>query len=284
MDIIELSLTVNQVNSQLKAHEILCKNSGLSQKQIKDAMQKGAVWLQRGKSKKRFRRASKPLKFDDKLVLNYNAKLLSISAEKPELIFDAEHYSVWYKPYGLNCQGSRWCDHLSINRWVEMNFHQITGGIERPAFLVHRLDRATSGLILLCHSKNAARIFSEMFSSRQMDKRYQAIVHGDLSTLPDECQLNQDIDDKRALSVLSFAEKKESFSLVNIQLLTGRKHQIRKHLSGLGNPIVGDRLYGLDNEQYNRDLQLQSVSLGFICPFSNEKQQFFVKKSHLLKL
>lgn len=283
MDILELSLTVNKDSTQFKAYQLLAEQSGLSQTQIKDAMQKGAVWLHRGNSKQRLRRVSKPLILGDKLELNYNEKLLSSSVAEPSLIFDAESYSVWFKPYGLNCQGSRWCDHLSINRWVEMNFHRLVDGKERPVFLVHRLDRATSGLILLCHSKSSARLFSEMFSSRQMDKRYQAIVHGDLSAFSQEYKLDADIDNKSALSLLSYLDKKNDCSLVNIRLLTGRKHQIRKHLSGLGYPIVGDRLYS-DVVDKSRDLQLQSVSLGFTCPISKKEQQFYVDDSKLLQL
>ncbi|MGB0894583.1 MAG: pseudouridine synthase family protein [Parashewanella sp.] len=283
MDIVEQTLIVNDDARQFKPSQLLANSSGLSQAQIKNAMQKGAVWLQRGNSKQRLRRASKPLKVGDKLELNYNANLLAQSAKQPELVFDGQSYSIWYKPYGLNCQGSRWCDHLSINRWVEMNFHHLVDGKERPVFLVHRLDRATSGLILLCHSKNSARIFSEMFSNRQMDKRYQAIVHGDLSALPLKHQVDQAIDNKPASSIFSFVSKKGDYSLVNVQLLTGRKHQIRKHLSGLGHPIVGDRLYSEPLDE-SRDLQLQSVSLGFTCPFSNEKQLFVVDESKLLRL
>ena len=99
-------------------------------------------------------------------------------------------YSVWFKPYGLYCQGSRWGDFSSINRWVEINLHKLLDTTERPVFIVHRLDRATSGLILLCHTKNAARLFSAMFQSGNMDKRYQVVVRGDFSG---ELPLPQDL-------------------------------------------------------------------------------------------
>ncbi|WP_133406511.1 RluA family pseudouridine synthase [Parashewanella tropica] len=273
MDTLELTISIDESNCHRKASLLLASSSQLSQAQIKDAMQKGAVWLCRGKSKQRLRRASKPLLSGDKLELNYNAELLQQSPSVPKLIFDGDVFSVWFKPYGLNCQGSRWVDHLSINRWVETNFHKISGKNERPVFLVHRLDRATSGLILLCHTKKAARLFSEMFSSRQIDKRYQAIVHGDFSTIPQNYLVEHPIDDKPSSSIFSFVNKNEKYSLVDVKLLTGRKHQIRKHLSYIGFPIVGDRLHGLAGDE-SRDLQLQSVLLAFVCPITKQRYNF----------
>ncbi|MFL0798764.1 MAG: RNA pseudouridine synthase [Cellvibrionaceae bacterium] len=252
-DVIEAKLEVTAENCQQKASLLLANDTSLSQEKIKDAMSKGAVWLLRkhkqGVSKQRLRRASKKLQAGDVLEINYNPQILNQTVPEPELVFDGKDYSVWFKPYGLYCQGSRWGDFASINRWVEVNLPALIEGNERPVFLVHRLDRATSGLILLCHSKNAARLFSEMFRAGKIDKRYQAIVHGDFSQLPQPCEVNEPVDEKAARSVFSFSSGKEGLSLLDVKLVTGRKHQIRKHLSGLGFPIVGDRLYGLSKSK-----------------------------------
>jgi tRNA pseudouridine32 synthase/23S rRNA pseudouridine746 synthase len=282
-DIIEIRLTIDADDSQLKASQVLAKHTPLSQAKIKDAMQKGAVWLLRGKGKQRLRRASKALKSGDTLELNYNPQLLNQRVSEPQLINDATDYSVWFKPYGLYCQGSRWGDFASINRWVETHLPALTNTTERPVFLVHRLDRATSGLMLLCHSKTAARLFSSMFAEGKIDKRYQAIVHGDFSPLPPDYKVERDVDGKPSCSVFSHVAHNANHSLVNVKLLTGRKHQIRQHLSSLGHPIVGDRLYGSGAED-GRDLQLQSVSLRFICPITNKPQQFAVKDQLTLQL
>jgi tRNA pseudouridine32 synthase/23S rRNA pseudouridine746 synthase len=274
-DIIEVWLTVDADSSQFKASQLLANHTNISQAKIKEAMQKGAVWLLRGKEKNRLRRASKPLQVGDKLELNYNAQLLNQVVPEPQLIHDAQEYSIWFKPYGLNCQGSRWGDFASIDRWVEMNSPKLLNSTERPVFLVHRLDRATTGLILLCHSKSAARLFSALFRDGNMDKRYQAIVQGDFSVFPQDYDVNQLVDGKVAKSVFSFVDNNDHCSLVDVKLLTGRKHQIRQHLSALGFPIDGDRLYGNgDNE--GRDLQLQSVSLRFTCPITQTEQYFSV--------
>ena len=282
-DIIETCLTIDAENSQLKASQLLATHANLSQAKIKDAMQKGAVWLLRGDGKKRLRRASKPLQVGDKLELNYNAQLLNEEVPEPQLIRDAHDYSVWFKPYGLNCQGSRWGDFASINRWVEINLPKLLNSSERPVFLVHRLDRATTGLMLLCHSKAAARLFTTMFKEGEIDKRYQAIVYGDFSDMPQAYEVDKMVDGKAAQSIFSYVDKKDNCSLVDVNILTGRKHQIRQHLSALGYPIVGDRLYG-NGENEVKDLQLQAVSLRFNCPITEKEQHFSVADNQRIQL
>ena len=281
--IIESCLTIDADTCALKTSQIMANHTGLSQKKIKDAMQKGAVWLLRGTERKRLRRASKVLQVGDQLHINYNQKLLDQSVVEPLLVHDAQDYSVWFKPYGLACQGSRWGDFASINRWVEINLPKLSSAPERPVFLVHRLDRATSGLMLLCHTKNAARLFSKVFGSGQIDKRYQAIVHGDFSVLPQDHAIDLLVGGKASQSIFSYVDGRNGYSLVNVRLLTGRKHQIRQHLSALGYPIAGDRLYG--NTSNNLiDLQLQSVSLEFICPITQNRNHFMVAQHQRLAL
>lgn len=282
-DKLECSLIIDSINQHSKPSLLLAEKTELSQAKIKDAMQKGAVWLIRGNDKRRLRRATKPLRIGDTLEINYNAELLNQLVPKPQLIHDADHYSVWYKPYGLYCQGSRWGDFASINRWVELNQSKFMQRAERPVHLVHRLDRATTGLILLCHSKRAARLFSAMFEESKIDKRYQAIVCGDFSRVPKEYEVDRMVDGKPARSIFSYVKHKQDCSLVDVRLLTGRKHQIRQHLSALGYPIVGDRLYG-NGTVTGKDLQLQAVSLRFICPINNLEKCYSVEADKRLQL
>jgi tRNA pseudouridine32 synthase/23S rRNA pseudouridine746 synthase len=273
--IIETSLVVDAEKTDEKASRLLAELTGLSQATIKDAMQKGAVWLQRGKRNMRLRRNSTTLQSGDTLSINYNAELLASSVPEPLLVHDAGDYSIWFKPFGMPCQGSRWGDFASINRWVEMNLARKSERSQRPVFLVHRLDRATTGLLLLAHSKNTARLFSDMFRSGDVDKRYQAVVQGDFSTYPQDFEVNDALEGKPSRSRFSFVAGDEQKSLLDIRLLTGRKHQIRRHLSGLGFPIVGDRLYGTADAS-DRDLQLQSVLLRFVCPITAKERCFEV--------
>lgn len=225
-------------------------------------MQKGAVWLSRGRNTQRLRRVKRALNVDDELHLYYDLKVLEEVAAAPELIADLGGYSVWNKPFGLRSQGSKWGDHCTITRWAEQHLTP-----ERPAFTVHRLDRAANGLILVAHSKAMASALSQLFSERKIEKRYLARVRGDFSALASPTRVQHDIGGKPAISEFSFREfdVETSQSLVDVSIETGRKHQVRRHLEFLGFPIVGDRLYGRATAG-DLNLQLTACRLAFVCP------------------
>lgn len=239
----------------------------LTRQSIKQAMNKGAVWLTRNKSTQRIRRANKTLKPSDELHLYFDQSVLGKQPEPATLIADEGVYSIWYKPCGMLCQGSKWGDHCTINRWVEKNLEP-----QRPAFIVHRLDRAATGLIIIAHTKKTAAYFSELFQRREIEKKYQAIVEGEF---PAALKLDTDIESKPALSQAKAItyNPATNLSLVDIAIETGRKHQIRRHLSAAGFPIVGDRLYGQGNEQ-TPDLRLTSYYLSFTAPTDNVKKSY----------
>lgn len=262
----------------------LVEESGLSKNQIKQAMQKGALWRSRSKQAQRIRRIPKNLQSGDTLHLYFDEKVLAETPAEPELIADEGLYSVWYKPYGMRSQGSKWGDHCALYRWVEVNHRP-----ERPAFLVHRLDRAATGLMLVAHSKKMAAALTKLFEQRQVDKRYQAIVAGRFSeetgawapkrTFTDELDAKTAISHARCLVYGAETEQ----SLLEVSIETGRKHQIRRHLSGAGFPIVGDRLYG-DAKSGDQDLKLVASSLSFVCPFSGEDRVYQLPKQKLLSV
>ncbi|MEH6648593.1 MAG: RNA pseudouridine synthase [Motiliproteus sp.] len=228
-----------------------------SRAELKLAMQKGAVWLTRKGSTQRLRRATRSLKPGDELHLYYDAQVLQQSPLEPQLIADEGDYSVWNKPCGMLCQGSKYGDHTTLYRWAETQLQP-----ERPAFIVHRLDRATSGLILLAHNKRTARLLSGLFEARQVDKRYRAVVKGSLELT--DALIDAPVDGKSARSRVTTlqVDKRRELSLVEVRLETGRKHQIRQHLLSVGHAIMGDRLYGTGDRD-GCDLQLQSCFLSF---------------------
>ncbi|MDH5182922.1 MAG: RNA pseudouridine synthase, partial [Gammaproteobacteria bacterium] len=162
-----------EIKESLCALDVLAEECNLSRTLIKQAMQKGAAWYTRGKHTQHLRRAKKLLQPGDTLHLYYDEKVINETVADAELIADEGDYSVWYKPYGMRSQGSRWGDHTTVHRWAESHLQP-----QRNAFLVHRLDRAASGLILIAHSKKMAATLSAMFKQRQIDKRYKVIVHG----------------------------------------------------------------------------------------------------------
>jgi tRNA pseudouridine32 synthase/23S rRNA pseudouridine746 synthase len=266
----EKHITVTS-NDQL-AVDLLAVKTGFSKQQIKTVMQKGAVWLTRGKKTQRLRRAKKTLRSGEAIHLYYDQHVLDKQPEEPQLIKDLGQYSVWNKPYGMLSQGSKWGDHCTITRWAEQHLKP-----QRSSFVVHRLDRAANGLIIVAHEKRAAAALSELFQKRKIDKRYQIWVHGQFdekATPQNPTRIESDIDGRHAVSYFTLVEYDEAYdrSLLDVTIETGRKHQIRRHSSELGFPVVGDRLHGLEGDK--EDLQLTAYYLAFECPFSHQKRQF----------
>lgn len=275
------------------AVDYLAEASGLSRQKLKLYMQKGCVWLERASASvsdgdssldsidnsqkgyiQRLRRAKKILNKNEILHFYYDESVLLSETAPAILLEDLGEYSIWNKPSGMLSQGSKWGDHCTIYRWAEKHLQP-----ERPAFIVHRLDRAANGLIILAHKKSVASQFSKMFEQRKIDKRYRVEVEGDFSKmLADDksvVTLDTSVDDKTAISHVSLIEfdKSKNTSSLEVAIETGRKHQIRKHLSGVGFPVIGDRLYG-DVSDETINLQLSAKSLSFICPITEENKMF----------
>ncbi|MCG8487516.1 MAG: RluA family pseudouridine synthase [Chromatiales bacterium] len=236
--------------------ELLAKASGFSRQQIKQVMWKGAVWLERDGGVRRIRRAKSRLQQGDHIHLYYNEQVLAAEPPDARLVADEGEFSVWFKPKGMLSQGSKWGDHCAIDRWVQTHLTP-----ERPVFLIHRLDRATDGLMVLAHKKRVAAELARLFRDRKIKKRYQAWVVGRYPTDEKEKVIDEPIDGRPALSRVTHLQynQLQHRSLLQVEIETGRKHQIRRHLSGIGYPVVGDRLYS--DMRFDEDLQLTCVYL-----------------------
>jgi tRNA pseudouridine32 synthase/23S rRNA pseudouridine746 synthase len=264
------------------------KNISLSKAELKQAISKGALWLTPAKNKKqtqRLRRVKKPLLVGDELHFYYNKEVLSAPVPQALLIADLIDYSVWYKPYGMLSQGSKWSDHCTIARFAQQHLPN-----ERPAFIVHRLDRAATGLILVAHTKTAARTLSHMFEFHLLEKNYHIIVHGNHKTRPQPEVIEADVDGKSARSTftcLAYDDVTDR-SLIKVKIDSGRKHQIRLHAASIGMPVVGDRLHGIADESEQCNLQLCAVSLRFVCPLtttvSPESDKPFIAQERFFEL
>lgn len=139
------------------------------------------------------------------------------------------------------------------------------------AHLLHRLDLETSGIVLIAHDNEQARIHQPQLARLMQRKKYQAIIYGTpswqtlqhtsyLNTQKDSairCQMHEVKDGEGKFSETHFTvlASNQGFSLVECELLTGRKHQIRAHLSQLGHPIVGDKIYSNQGEFYLKRLE-----------------------------
>lgn len=243
------------------AVELLASATDLSKSTIKSAMTAGAVWTRKGSKTLRLRRAKAMLQPGEQISLYYSEKILADTPIAPSLIIDNQYYSVWNKPAGLMSSGSRFGDHCAINRVIEKM-------LDRPVFLVHRLDRFARGIMVVAHNKRCAAALSKQFHDRTIKKIYEAIVTGSLDS---PTQITESLDGKDAITKIEAIDHDDRHTLLRVEILTGRKHQIRRHLAGIGLPILGDRQYG---DSHLPQLQLASVSLAFGCPNTDERVTF----------
>lgn len=156
------------------------------------------------------------------------------------------------------------------------------GGELRPG-IVHRLDRLTSGVILVARSDAAHRHLAEQFSGRRIEKVYLALVHGRMKT--DRGKVTTPIArdpvrrtrmtsklarGRSAITEYAVLRRFEKFTLLDVRIGTGRTHQIRVHLASLGHPVAGDKLYGAPAGTLGRYF-LHAQRITFAGPSSNER-------------
>ncbi len=263
------------VSSPAIASQLLADTSGLPKERIKHAMIKGAVWLkQPGKKERRLRKAKFKLQTNDYVQLFYDASVLAQTPPQPTCVAGYDDFSVWFKPPWLLSQGSRYGDHCSLLRLAEKSNRAI------DFKLIHRLDREASGLMLLAHNRNAAMLLSRLFQDNKIEKRYFAEVHGEPDIPAKGLQLTSTLDDKDARTEILavFPGKTEQSRVLDIQIHTGRLHQIRRHLAELGLPVIGDKKYGEEHAGGHCELHLCAWKINFFSPFSGKQVTFQVPR------
>ncbi|MFW7381244.1 MAG: RluA family pseudouridine synthase [Oligoflexus sp.] len=253
---------------------IVAANIGLSRRKARRIIDLGGSYINR----KRVRVASRPVEFGDIIELEYNPqayqqlKKADIHLSAEDIIYEGHDFLAVNKPPGLPSQATK----------TQAVFHVVAqlkkvleaqGKKHSKLQLAHRLDKETSGVLILANRAEAMTWVSDQFRQRQIEKTYHAISYG-LSKLDQfsvACQLSAIQPETGIVKVVNRGGKESvthfkvlkrfpewNLTLFQCQPITGRSHQIRVHLAHRGFPIVGDKVYGQEKHKELPD-EVQSI-------------------------
>jgi 23S rRNA pseudouridine1911/1915/1917 synthase len=215
-----------------------------------------------------------------------------------EIVFEDEHLIVINKPAGLVVHPAAGVPSGTLANALAFHFQQLShAGSVRPG-IVHRLDKDTSGLLVAAKTETAHEHLADQFRAREVFKSYVALVFGVVKQASGRIEQPIARDPRNrtrmavvpggrgAVSLYKVRRSYNSFTLLDVELKTGRTHQIRVHLSWLKHPVVGDELYagGRDNNVQNVQLRAQirklkrqflhAEQLGFTHPVTGAAMKF----------
>lgn len=191
-----------------------------------------------------------------------------------KVLFEDDHLAVIHKPAGVLVSGNSF---ITIANALPQNLTSsslIDATIPQP---VHRLDYATTGILLIGKTSCSIRALNKLFEDKAIHKTYYAVAIGEMEA---EGVITSAIDDKKSQSSFTLINSVASIrfgqlSLVKLVPQTGRRHQLRIHLSSIGKPILGDKEYGSEDLILNgKGLYLHAHSLEFTHPFTKENLHF----------
>ncbi|WP_158838240.1 RluA family pseudouridine synthase [Polaribacter sp. L3A8] len=235
---------------------------------IKKAIKKGLVFIDDNLAT-----TSKYISGDEKITLfeSENSSTFERLKLAIEVLFEDDYLAIIYKPAGILVSGNKF---VTIANGLSQNLKKSTLADAVKPQPIHRLDYPTSGLLLAGKTSAAITELGKLFKDKEIQKTYYAVTIGKMN--PVGC-INFPVDEKKShtdFEVLEsvVSERFEFLNLVKLLPKTGRKHQLRKHLFAIGNPILGDKEYFLENKILNgKGLFLHAATLDFIHPFTKEK-------------
>jgi 23S rRNA pseudouridine1911/1915/1917 synthase len=266
------------------------KKVGLTRSQVKKLIDDGYLEVN-----KEAPRPSYKLKQDDWIILTVpTPKKLEVLPENIalDIIYEDSDLIVINKPRGMVVHPAAGNYSGTLVNALLYHCKDLSGigGVLRPG-IVHRLDKNTSGAIVVAKNDFSHQSLAKQFKERRITKRYIAPVHGEVKE--EEGVIDSQIGrhpkhrkkmavtkdgGREAISEFRIIERFKDYSLVEVSLKTGRTHQIRVHLTSMGHSIVGDPTYGHRKEEFNVSGQLlHAQTLGFKHPRTGEYKEFVAK-------
>lgn len=220
----------------------------------------------------------------DNVLINFDRGFKVFKSDRIKIVYEDEYLIVANKGYGLLS--------VSSDRIKDKTaFHILSDYLkeDNPSaklFVIHRLDRDTSGLIMFAKSEEVQFKLQRAWNEMVLDRRYVAVISGHID--PAEGEISSYLAENSVHHVYSTPDKEKGqyaltkyrtlqknsrFSLVELQLATGRKNQIRVHMSESGHPIAGDKRYGSKENPLGR-LSLHAFRLRFVHPITRQDMLF----------
>ena len=226
---------------------------------------------------------------DKKEKIKYLPKKKEIGTYEDYVIEDNENFIVVNKPTGIPVQSGT----KSFKNIVDILKNSKYFENSKP-FIVHRLDKETSGVLIIAKNRRYAQLFTSLFRIRKIHKTYLAIVYGKVNksirVLKDNLVYyeNEKKITQKAVSNLKIIKSNDNYSYLELNPITGRKHQLRKQLLNIGSPIIGDDKYFLNDRKrikiknlmlhaYKIKFMINNIQYNFKARYNNIFENFLKK-------
>lgn len=285
----------------MREMEFLCEESGVridawiskiiqeySRSYIQKLIEEGNVFVNDNIVKSNYK-----VKPQDMVKVNIpEPQLLQVNAEQIDIkvLYEDDHIMVVDKPKGMvvHPAAGNYSGTLvnALMGYCKDNLSDINGVI-RPG-IVHRIDKDTSGVLVVAKSNKAHEILSDKLKTHDIKRVYVALVHGTIRE--DNAKIDAPIgrhpverkkmsvnikNGRNAVTYFNVIERYKNGTYIEVTLETGRTHQIRVHMSYIGYPVIDDKVYGRKSDKFNIDGQaLHAKILGFNHPVTNEYMEF----------
>jgi 23S rRNA pseudouridine1911/1915/1917 synthase len=188
-----------------------------------------------------------------------------------EVLFEDEYLAIIHKPAGVSVSGNSFA---TIDNALRQNLQPSPRKDAVKPRPVHRLDYPTSGVLLIGKTSASIQQLSKLFENKEIQKTYHAVTMGKMER---QGEISLPVDGKETFSEFQVlqtihSERFDFLNLVKLSPKTGRRHQLRKHLSAIGNPILGDKDYGQESLILKgKGMYLHASQLEFTHPFTQEE-------------